>query len=190
MTTALPVSALLLAGGLWLSAPSVSGEEPAAAAPAQETQVFSKMDSVCVSDQHLIEDLRAREKKLEEERLGLASKEAELLAREAAVNEQIQKLEEIRKQISGMESIREAKQEEQVGKLVQTMERMSPKAAAGLIDQLDEKLAVSAMVRIETSRLAKIMNVLSPEKSSRLSEIMTTGRASKRDPAAAKGGNG
>jgi len=198
MIRALFASALF-AGLIWAGSVTFAGDPqpvaksseqdaPTEAAPTAakpEKEVFAHIDSVCVSDQHLIEDLRSREKKLEDERLSLASKEAELLARETALNEQIKKLDDLRQQIAGLEATRDSKQAEQVGKLVQTVEHMSPKAAAGLIERLDERLAVSAMAQIETGRLAKIMNVLSADKSSRLSEILATGKVQHRDPAAA-----
>jgi hypothetical protein len=49
---------------------------------------------------------------------------------------------------------------------------MSPKAAAEVLAELDEALAVSAINRMETVKLAKIMNKMEAGKSSRLSEIL------------------
>jgi flagellar motility protein MotE (MotC chaperone) len=47
---------------------------------------------------------------------------------------------------------------------------MSPKAAAKLISSMDDSLAVSVMFQMDTQRLAKILNLVEPKKSTELSE--------------------
>jgi hypothetical protein len=50
---------------------------------------------------------------------------------------------------------------------------MSPKAASAMLSTLDDALAVSAISRMDTLKLAKVMNVMDPSRSSKLSELLT-----------------
>jgi len=59
---------------------------------------------------------------------------------------------------------------------VETVEKMSPKNAAKLLASIDERLAVTAMQRINTPTLAKIMNSMEPQKLSQLTELMALGK--------------
>jgi len=112
------------------------------------------------------EMLGRREKELE-------SREEELKKKEQAIASELAKLEELRNGISRLDETRRKENEEKVAKLVETLETMSPKAASQLIAGIDEALAVSAITKMTTPKLAKIMNIMDPTKSSRLTELMS-----------------
>ncbi|OFZ81596.1 MAG: hypothetical protein A3K03_04245 [Bdellovibrionales bacterium RIFOXYD1_FULL_44_7] len=128
--------------------------------------------SACLADPLIIEEIRKRNEEIEQRRKGIEAKEAELQARERALDEELEKLEAVRDEITKTEIQLQKDNEEKVNKLVETFETMSPKATAQVLATLDEGLAVAAMSRMTTLKLAKVMNVMEPGKTSRLSEIM------------------
>ena len=73
-----------------------------------------------------------------------------------------------------------AAREEQVNKLMETFEGMSPKAAAQVLGSVEDELAVMALSRLTSLKAGKILGNLKADKSARLSEMMAYGKASKR----------
>ncbi|MDR3606760.1 MAG: hypothetical protein P4M08_05180 [Oligoflexia bacterium] len=138
----------------------------------------------CLTDPSVLDDIQSQRDQLARREKDLAAKEAEMKSREQAVSEQIKKLEQIRADIAKTEALHKQDSEEKVAKLVDMMQTMSPKSAARVMSELDETLAVATMDKMETVKLAKIMNNLEPKKSSRLSEILA-GVVRARDVAAA-----
>lgn len=139
---------------------------------AQTARLGTKEGEGCIANAAAIEDLRLRREEIEAKQKELTTKEAELKAREKALEDQIKSLEQIRDDIAKTDAARKKENEEKVTKLVETFETMSPKAAAQLLSNVEESLAVAAIARISTQRLAKIMNVMEPGRSSRLAEIL------------------
>jgi flagellar motility protein MotE (MotC chaperone) len=178
--------ALCTGGGLTAnseSAPTARGPEEtsrfgapdpsAVPAPAVAADpVIAKKESACLADEAAVQDIRRRREELEAREKQFALRESEIKARERAVEEQLKKLEDARAEIATTETLKSRESEEKIAKLVETLETMSPKAASQMVTVLDEQLAVAAMSRMATPKLAKIMNVLEPAKSSRLTEIM------------------
>lgn len=118
------------------------------------------------------EDLKRQKELLDLREKELKDKELELKALEQGVREQFARLEQVGVDLSKKNELLQKESEEKVTKIVATVESMSPKAAAALIGSLDEKLAVLAMQRLETVKLAKIMNVMEVGKSSKLTELL------------------
>lgn len=142
----------------------------------------------CLGEGAVLADFQRMRTELETERKKIADRESELTAREQAVEEMLKNIQQVRDQIATMQELRKSENEAQVAKLVETFETMSPKAAAKLLATVDEALAVSAISRIETPRLAKIMNLMEPQKSSRLSELLTGVARVNRSPSSASNG--
>ncbi len=126
----------------------------------------------CIADAAAIEDLQMRKQEIESKLKDISVKEAELKSRETALSEELKKIQAIRDDIKKTNVIKTKENESKVSKLVETFETMSPKAAAELLSTLDESLAVAAVGRISTQRLAKIMNIMKPGDSTRLSESL------------------
>ena len=78
----------------------------------------------------------------------------------------------IRDDLGKIDTARKQENEAKVAKLVETFETMSPKAASVLIATLEDSLAVAAMAKMDTPKLAKIMNTMDPARSAKLSELM------------------
>lgn len=180
------MSAMVFSGVLAMTAlPTVlHGEEAHAPAPASPVSAGSASavesvptaavspDGACVAGNAALEDLRRQRERLAERERELAAKENELKALERAVQEQFAKLDETRGAIARMEGLKKKENEEKVAKVVETIETMSPKSAAQMLAGLDDALAVTAMQRMSTPKLAKIMNLMEPGRSSRLTELL------------------
>ncbi len=138
-----------------------------------------EVEESCLVSEEAVADLQAREQRLEEQTAALASKEEELKALESAIKKQLAELDESKKQIKGLKETQIAQNEEKVKRLIDTFETMSPKAAAKVIAEVDESLAVVALSRLSTTKAGKILSNLKPEQASKLSEMMAMGTSRK-----------
>lgn len=155
------------------SAPAPSSSpETAPAAPAETAAAKVSDEDACVIGAAAIEDMRAQREKIQLREKELAQKEGELKALQGAVQDEFKKLEQLRADMAKVETLKKKENEEKVAKIVETLEGMSPKAASQLLGTLDEALAVTAMQRMSTAKLAKVMNVMEPGRSSRLTELL------------------
>jgi len=180
----LVIFVLIFSGVLMLAgaAAPVNGEEspivetsPKLETESQEEKAESKQqqsEGACLVDEAALEDLRKQRETWASRVKELTVRENELKSREAALNEEFRKFEALRGDLSKVEVSRKQENDARVSKLVETFETMSPKAASALIGSLDESLAVAAMSKIATQKLAKIMNVMEPKRSARLTELM------------------
>jgi len=170
-----------------------SASAPSAAAGDTATvkePVIEKTDEGCLADAATLEDLKRQKRELEARGRELAARESELKARELALSDEMAKLADARDEIGKADGAKKKEAEAKVTKLVETLESMSPKAAAPLVASLDEALAVQAMSRLSTTKLAKLMNVMDPIRSTRLSEIMAGVTRAKRRGATPTGNGG
>ena len=151
--------------------------EKASEKATDKSEESSKSASVhergCIVDTAAIEDLHRRREELDGRQKAMAQKESELKSREAAIEEELKRLEDMKASIVLDRTASNAQSEERMSKLVETLENMSPKKASEVLQTVDEKLAVIAMTRISTAKLSKIMNNFDPERAAHLSELMT-----------------
>lgn len=152
-----------------------SAEEPKAAHAARS--------GACLVDPASIEDLRKRREDIDAKAKEIAAREAELKSRERALGEELAKLEAVRSEIDKGRGVIKKQEEEKLAKVVETLETMSPKSAAQLMATLDDGLAVTAMQRLATAKLAKIMNLLDPERAAQLTEALTGVKGARKDTA-------
>jgi flagellar motility protein MotE (MotC chaperone) len=132
--------------------------------------------SECLASEEVIKDLESREKKIKQKEEALAEKEKELNAQKVAIKEEMNKLEARQGEIQTAKAKELAANEEKVAKLIETLETMSPKAAAAVIGGVDEELAVTALSRLTSVKAGKILSNLKNDKSSKLSELMAYGK--------------
>ncbi len=146
---------------------------------AQKSKVALRHDAGrCLVDPTAISDLRRRSEEVEARAKALEAREQELAAQKRAVEEDVKRLTAVREEIEKLQGSMKKSGEERVAKLVETMEAMAPKGAAQLIAGVDDQLAVSAMSRLSTAKLAKILPLMNPERSAFLTEKMAgVGRA-------------
>ncbi len=133
---------------------------------------------LCAMSEQVVNDLKREQDKLRAKQTELTDREAEIAKREAAVEEQVQKLQELRKDVEKINAIQSKENEEKITKVVETVEKMSPKTAAKLLGSIDERLAVTAMQKINATTLAKIMNSMDGVKLAQLTEMLALGKKS------------
>ncbi|MGE0615469.1 MAG: MotE family protein [Bacteriovoracia bacterium] len=134
---------------------------------------FAAPDSEgCLADEAVLLDLRRNKEAVEAKEKALKEKEAELADMKKALEVEMKRLEALKAEIAGLSLVQDSKQEEKVAKLVETLETMSPKKSAELISKLQNELAVAAMERISTPKLAKILNIMEISRSKELTELL------------------
>jgi flagellar motility protein MotE (MotC chaperone) len=143
---------------------SSEGSEQAAAG--------SRESGACLSDPSVLDEIRAQRESLAKAQKELAAKEQELKDREKALAEEIRKVQAIRDDINKTDELRKKQNESKVAKVIETLETMSPKASAKMLAELDDALAVEVLVKMDTAKLAKIMNLLDPKRASALTEML------------------
>lgn len=154
-------------------------EEPKAGSAQKRSAASS-----CIVDANALEDLQRAKQELEVKQQELALKEKEMDAREKSFTEELKRLEQLRDEVGKVDSAKKKEAEERVAKLVETFETMSPKGAAQILANLDEGLAVSAMSKMTTLKLSKVMAAMDAKRSSRLTELMGGVSRSKADTSA------
>ncbi|MBI3535571.1 MAG: hypothetical protein HY072_08835, partial [Deltaproteobacteria bacterium] len=129
-------------------------------------------DVQCLVDPIALKDLKKKEKDLVQKEKDLVAKEIELVAAKKAFEQEFVKIKTLRDEITKSQVFNKQGNEEKIAKLVETIETMNPKSATKLLQTVDEYLAVVAMNKISTQKLAKILNIMEPEYSSKLTEHM------------------
>jgi flagellar motility protein MotE (MotC chaperone) len=154
--------------------PSDTTEAAAQATPAapEKKAVLSASSDSCLSDPAVLEEIAKKQQEIDQRQKDFALKEAELNARENAINDEIKRLQDFRQEIATVEQSQSKANESKVAKVVDTLESMSPKAAAQMLTGLDDGLAVSAVSRMSTAKLAKIMNVIDAKRAAKLTELL------------------
>jgi len=117
---------------------------------------------------------------LKEREEALKEKEEELAAQASAVKEELAKLEVKKSEVRGEKQKELSRREEQVNKMIETLEGMSPRAAAQVVGGVEDDLAVLVLGRLTSAKAGKILSNLKAEKSARLAELMAYGGALKR----------
>jgi flagellar motility protein MotE (MotC chaperone) len=140
-------------------------------ASAEDSESEEGRENSCVSGAAL-EDLSKQRAAIEAREKDLAAREAELRSMEQGIGEELKKLTLAREEFVKLNDLRKKENQQKVAKIVETVESMSPKSAAALFATLDDALAVTAMEQISTPKLAKIMNLMEPGRSTRLTELL------------------
>ena len=139
---------------------------------AEQNAGGSRESGGCLTDPSVLDEIRAQRESLAKAQKELAAKEQELKDRETAVAEEIKKVQSIRDEINKTDELRKKQNEEKVAKVIETLETMSPKASAKMLAELDNVLAVEVLIKMDTAKLAKIMNLLDPKRASELTEML------------------
>jgi len=154
------------------SSPSSNTETETRAPSNTMSNTMSASASSCLSDPIVLDEIKKKREEIDLKWKELAARDAELKARETAINEELKKLQETRDDIAKLEDSQRKGNEEKISKVVETLENMSPKASAQMLSTLDDGLAVAAISQMSTPKLAKVMNVMEPARASKLTELL------------------
>lgn len=145
------------------------------------TDAGAETGSVATSKEDtVLEDIARQKAQLEQQRRELEARENELKIREKTLEDEVEKLKEIRKEIVDTENKKRQENEAKVQKLVETIEMMTPKSASKLLSDLEEDLAIEVMAKLSTEKLSKLLGQMDVQNSSRLSERYTGYMSKKR----------
>ncbi len=128
--------------------------------------------SLCLVDPTALADVKKKERDIAQKEKELANKDMELKAAKLTFEEEFKKMRALKDEIESIQSLSQKGNEAKIAKIVETLETMNPKAASKILQFVDESLAVAAINRISTQKLAKILNIMEPEQSSKLTELM------------------
>lgn len=138
---------------------AVSTAEPGTTPGAVVNNAVSELDNRKIA-------LDARQRELDEQEQRMREQGMEL-------DRKIKDLERLRAEVSGELDKNRKNSEERVLKMVSVFESMTPKAASGVLETLDDWLSVEVLKRMDVKRVAKVMNLMDKSRSAKLSELMT-----------------
>lgn len=151
---------------------SAKDSAPAAKEASTAPAVTTSAANSCLSDPVVLDEISKKRQELDARQKDLQSKEAELKARETAINDELKKLQDMRDEITKIDTSRRQENQEKVAKVIETLQSMSPKASAQLLTTLDDALSVSVISQMDTVKLSKIMNIMDPKRASKLTELL------------------
>jgi flagellar motility protein MotE (MotC chaperone) len=169
---------LVSAVGTWIALSSPLSPASGTAGNDKEKKTARKPASLssdatgCLTDESAMADIQRRKELIEAKEKEVAARLSEVEAKEKALLEQLKKVEAARDEIKQVETLRSKEQGAKVGKVVETFETMTPKSVSSMLASMDEGLAVETMNRMTTPKLAKVMNLMEPQKSARLTELL------------------
>ena len=115
--------------------------------------------------------LADRKKKQVDERVAMmARRETQLLAIEKSIDDKLVKLEEERKFFTQTIQRERELKGQRLERIVELYDKMEPKKAAPVIEELDRDLVVQLFRRLRQKQVTAILEAMSPEKSVELSE--------------------
>ncbi|MDX9731479.1 MAG: hypothetical protein RBT63_06890 [Bdellovibrionales bacterium] len=117
--------------------------------------------------------LNDRKQELDRREAELVKLEEELQKQKAGIEEKIQELDGMRKEISTTLQGRVEQDQEKVAKLIEVYANMKPAQASRVIETLNEDLAVSILDGMKKKNAAEILNMMSAAKARKLSEMLT-----------------
>ncbi len=178
------LTVIMICGAVYTMAHASNDAPPAhgAAAPHEQDQhgdpapvKFSgplSNGDTCLVDPLAIEDLRRKADDLAKRGQDLEAREKELLAKESALKDEVGKLRALRDEITQLEETKSKLNAGKVGKVVETVQGMSPRAAAKIMAELDDALAVSAAEQMDSAKLGKVLAAMEPSRSAHITQLM------------------
>lgn len=146
-------------------------EAEAAAAKGQETN--PDLRQWTAEEMSFFKRLNDRKLELDRREAELAKLEEELQKQRVGIEEKIKQLETMRAEISATLKGRVEQDQEKVAKLVDVYSNMKPVSASRVIETLNEDLAVTILDRMKKKNAAEILNMMSAAKARKLSEMLT-----------------
>lgn len=111
-----------------------------------------------------------RKDQLDQREQDLNRLEEELQKQRVSIENQIERLETLRGEVSEILKDRVELDQERVNKLVEMYSNMKPKQAAEVFETLNERLAIEVLGRMKKQNAAQILNLIDKEKAKALTE--------------------
>lgn len=120
-----------------------------------------------------LKKLNERKEQLDQREKALNELETELQEQKKEIEARILELQKVRRDIATVLEDRVNVDQDKVNRLVDFYSNMKPKQAAGILEKINEDLAVEVLGKMKKKNAAEIMNLLKPEKARSLSEKFT-----------------
>lgn len=129
------------------------------------------------SEIELLQDLSKRRKELDAREQTVIQKEGLLTAAEDRIDKKIVELQKVRTEIEGLIKTYDEQEDKEIKSLVQIYEKMKPKDAARIFDELDMDILLQVFDRMKASKSASVLANMRPQKAkeitSRIAERRT-----------------
>ena len=120
-------------------------------------EALTDPDDMSRGDLKILQELAQRRRQLDQREQDLAMRDGLLKAAEKRVDEKIAELAKMKAKLEGLVKLREEQQNVQLESLVKIYEKMKPKDAAQIFDQLDMTILVELLAHMKESKSAPIM---------------------------------
>ena len=152
---------------LTVGTPAIAAEgssevlQAGSSAPVQVAQAANdeKVDpfSLGKSQIELLQDLAKRREELEAREQTLILREGLLAAAEHRIEGKIEELKTVKVEIEALIKVYDEQEEKEIGELVSIYEKMKPKDAARIFDQLDMDVLLDVLQRMKASKTAPVL---------------------------------
>jgi flagellar motility protein MotE (MotC chaperone) len=105
----------------------------------------------------LLQDLAKRREELEAREQTLILREGLLAAAEHRIEGKIEELKTVKVEIEALIKVYDEQEEKEIGELVSIYEKMKPKDAARIFDQLDMDVLLDVLQRMKASKTAPVL---------------------------------
>lgn len=129
----------------------------------------------CILDEASVAEFKKQREEVAAKQKTLEERTNELAAREAALQEEMKKLQLLKAEITGIEASKKAEREAQIQRVVEALEKMSPKTAAPMLSRMQDELVVAALEKLTSVKMAKILAAMEPERSARIATRLAKG---------------
>lgn len=123
-------------------------------------------------ERRILARLAARRQELEAREADLKLREAVIAGAEARLERELDAFEQEREQIEALRTQREAASSEEIDALVSAYEKMKPRDAAAIFNELDEEIMLSVASGMRTQALAGVLADMTPAKARQLTELL------------------
>lgn len=117
--------------------------------------------------------LLIEKKRLFERAKELEVKERELKLLEQKINEQMNALEELSKEVEEKLNKISAIRDERIKLLIKAYSEMSPRKAAEQLLNMDKEMAIKILSQLKSTQVASILSAMPPDKAANLAEALS-----------------
>jgi len=137
---------------------------------AEKAAKRAQEDQEIVKSLQLLKEMKDREEALIKREEELKFKEGQMRTIEEGVNGRIVEMEKLKNELQNLVNMRKDLGEKSIRQLVKVYENMQPSEASTVLERVDEDIAVQVLLRMKGKKAGKILNVMKPAISVRLSE--------------------
>ena len=117
--------------------------------------------------------LQKKKEALDRRERSVKAREADMIAAEERIKIELEKIEQVRNEMREAMQGLDAKQLEEVERLVNMFEKMRGKKAAAILEQADKEVAVEVLRRMRDKQAGETLSQMKPDTAAELAEIIS-----------------